>query len=124
MKRFVFAFLIAAFAAGVPAPEPAWAQAASRDIARTLDRLDNNPRYRGRVLGTHLRDVRGQTLYEVRILRRDDSIILVYIDPKTGGVVGDSERGAGRNARRDNDRRERKDPGFSHGFSAPQTFGN
>jgi hypothetical protein len=120
MKRLFFALIVAAFAALAPAPDGAWAQNASRDIARTLDRLDNNPRYRGRILGTHLRDVRGRTLYEVRILRRDDSIVLVYIDPKTGGVVGDSERDAGRANRRIGDGFGGRDPGFSHGFTAPR----
>ena len=74
-------------------PAPALAQGASRDIADSLSRLKNNPRYKGRVLGTHLQRNNGETLYEVRILRkRDDRVILVYIDPETGGVVGDSER--------------------------------
>lgn len=98
----------------------AHAQSATRDIARTIDRLDNNPRYRGRILGTHLRDLRGRTVYEVRILRRDDSIVLVYIDPQTGGVVGDSERGAGQRNRRADRPGTGREPGFSHGFSAPR----
>gem|GEM_PF-805704 len=102
-------------------PGGAAAQSASRDISKTLSRLDNNPRYQGRILGTHLRQDGDQFLYEVRILRPDDRIILVYIDPKTGGVVGDSERSAQRPPRqRDgSNRRQNDNPGFSHGFSAP-----
>ena len=68
------------------------AQNPSREISSTLSRLTNNPRYDGRVLGTHLRHHPHGYLYEVRILRRhDDRVILVYIDPETGQVVGDSE---------------------------------
>ena len=70
----------------------AWAQNPSREISNTLSRLKNDPRYDGRVLGTHLRPHGRGYLYEVRILRRrDDRVILVYIDPETGYVVGDSE---------------------------------
>jgi hypothetical protein len=64
----------------------------SRKLSRALSRLRSNPRYRGRILGTHIRRNNGGFVYEVRILRRDDRVILVYIDPQTGGVVGDSER--------------------------------
>ena len=120
MKQLLVSLVLAAFVAAVPAPESAFAQGASRDIARTLDRLENNPRYRGRILGTHLRTIRGRTLYEVRILRRDDSIVLVYIDPQTGGVVGDSERGAGQRNLRAEPRSGGGDPGFSYGFTAPR----
>lgn len=63
-----------------------------RDLSGTLSRLKNNPRYQGRILGTHIKPNGNGFLYEVRILRRDDRVILVYIDPETGGVVGDSER--------------------------------
>ena len=49
-------------------------------------------RYQGRVLGTHIRRQGNRVLYEVRILRPDDRIILVYLDAETGGVVGDSEQ--------------------------------
>ena len=70
----------------------AYAQSGSPDIAGALSRLKNNPRYQGRILGTHVKRNSGRLLYEVRILRPDDRVILVYIDPRTGGVVGDSER--------------------------------
>lgn len=69
-----------------------YAQSGSPEIAGALSRLKNNPRYQGRILGTHVKRNRGRLLYEVRILRPDDRVILVYIDPQTGGVVGDSER--------------------------------
>jgi len=69
-----------------------YAQSGSPEIAGALSRLKNNPRYQGRILGTHVKRDRGRLLYEVRILRPDDRVILVYIDPETGGVVGDSDR--------------------------------
>ena len=69
-----------------------YAQSGSPEIAGALSRLKNNPRYQGRILGTHVKRNSGRLLYEVRILRPDDRVILVYIDPRTGGVVGDSER--------------------------------
>lgn len=104
---------------GVP-PERAAAQSGTRDITDSLSRLKNNPRYQGRVLGTHITRDGGRYLYEVRILRRDDRVILVYIDPETGGVVGDSissnkrpsrtqNYNSGKNRqRRSNDRRDRR----------------
>ena len=69
-----------------------YAQSGSPEIAGALARLKNNPRYQGRILGTHVKQNGGRYLYEVRILRPDDRVILVYIDPQTGGVVGDSDR--------------------------------
>lgn len=96
MVRKLLALMALAAFVLVATPEKAPAQDASREIAETLSRLKNNPRYRGRVLGTHLRRDGRDVLYEVRILRRrDDRVILVYIDPETGGVVGDSERSRG-----------------------------
>ncbi len=115
MRKILSAALAILFLAVLAVPEPVAAQGASRDIAETLSRLKNNPRYRGRVLGTHIRRNGGKYLYEVRILRRDDRVILVYIDPETGGVVGDSERSGIRPSRprrgvqknRNRDRRDR-----------------
>ena len=75
-----------------------YAQSGSPEIAGALSRLKNNPRYQGRILGTHVKRNSGRLLYEVRILRPDDRVILVYIDPQTGGVVGDSERSKQRRA--------------------------
>ena len=83
---FTIVFLLCA---AVPS-ERAMAQNGARDITASLSRLKNIPRYQGRVLGTHIKRDGGRYLYEVRILRRDDRVILVYIDPETGGVVGDS----------------------------------
>jgi uncharacterized membrane protein YkoI len=83
---FTIVFLLCA---AVPS-ERAMAQNGARDITASLSRLKNIPRYQGRVLGTHIKRDGERYLYEVRILRRDDRVILVYIDPETGGVVGDS----------------------------------
>ena len=103
MLKMLSAALVILFLAVAAVPEPAAAQGAPRDIAETLSRLKNNPRYHGRVLGTHIRRNGGKYLYEVRILRRDDRVILVYIDPETGGVVGDSEKSGVRPSRPRND---------------------
>ena len=88
----------------------AMADGNSRDLAGALSRLQNNPRYQGRILGTHIKRNNGGYLYEIRILRRDDRIVLVYIDPETGGVVGDSVRRGVKNRekRRNPKRRKRK----------------
>jgi hypothetical protein len=96
--------------------ERAMAQNGARDITASLSRLKNIPRYQGRVLGTHIKRDGGRYLYEVRILRRDDRVILVYIDPETGGVVGDSlssnarptQRRNNQNRRPSNNRRDRR----------------
>jgi len=85
----------------------AGAQDSSREIAGALSRLKNNPRYRGRILGTHVKKTNSGFVYEVRILRRDDRVILVYIDPQTGGVIGDSERNRSKATNR-NMRKDRK----------------
>jgi len=93
MKRIVSIIVIILFLGLGAAPlYEAVAAENTRDLSGTLSRLKNNPRYQGRVLGTHIKRNNGGYLYEVRILRRDDRVILVYIDPETGGVVGDSER--------------------------------
>ena len=108
MLKLPLAALAVLFLAVFTVPEPAAAQGVSRDIAETLSRLKNNPRYRGRVLGTHIRREGGKYLYEVRILRRDDRVILVYIDPETGGVVGDSESSGMRPPRSRNNNKKRQ----------------
>ncbi len=95
MIRILFILLISLMLDLSTAPiGKALAAEQSRELSGALSRLKNNPRYRGRILGTHIKRNNGGFLYEVRILRRDDRIILVYIDPQTGGVVGDSERAA------------------------------
>ena len=94
MKRIVSLLLISVFLGlGVAPVIEAAAAEKTRDLSGSLSRLKNNPRYQGRILGTHIKRNNGSYLYEVRILRRDDRVILVYIDPETGGVVGDSESG-------------------------------
>ncbi|NKB47725.1 MAG: hypothetical protein GKS02_00020 [Alphaproteobacteria bacterium] len=76
--------------------QPAAAQSRGGDLSGALDRLQGNPRYQGQIIGTQIRRTERGALYEVQILRRDDRVIVVYIDPATGGVVGDSEsRGGG-----------------------------
>lgn len=95
MKRFLTAALLGlAFLTVSPATEFVGKQtshAAERfNLQESLRRLNANPRYRGKVLGTRvIRSSRGR-LIEVRILRPNDRIILVFIDPRTGGVVGES----------------------------------
>ena len=97
MKRFLSVLLISLTLGLVAAPlSKAAADENSRELAAALSRLKDNPRYQGRILGTHIRRDNGNYLYEVRILRRDDRIVLVYIDPDTGRVVRDSERGGKR----------------------------
>lgn len=99
----------AVFVAFAPLTE-AVAQNQSRDLGSSLSRLQNNPRYQGRILGTHVVRRQSRQLYEVRILRPDDRVILVYIDPKTGGVVGDSER-----QRTNSNRGRRQNPASTFG---------
>jgi len=81
--------------AGVGPSASAFAQSQNKssvDISSSLARLQNIPQYQGRVLGTHLRRSNGGYVYEVRILRDNDTVIIVFISPQTGSVVGDSEQ--------------------------------
>lgn len=71
------------------------AQSRGSDLSSSLQRLQNNPRYQGRIIGTQIRRTERGALYEVQILRPDDRVIVVYIDPATGGVVGDSQQRGG-----------------------------
>lgn len=62
----------------------------SPPLSELLRRLQNDPDYAGRVVGTHtVRAGNGGSafLYEVRILSPDDRIVIVYLDPRTGSVV-------------------------------------
>ena len=91
-RKLIATFFLALFFAWATHVDFAWTQNPSREISKTLSGLKDNPRYEGRVLGTHLRRHADGYLYEVRVLRRhDDRVILIYIDPETGHVVGDSE---------------------------------
>lgn len=74
---------------------PAHAQRNGGDLSGALERLQDDPRYQGRIIGTQIRRTERGALYEVQILRSDDRVIVVYIDPNTGGVVGDSGRRGG-----------------------------
>lgn len=97
MKILIVPILIFLLALGsFSVPQTAFAQSASKssaELSKALSRLKKNPRYYGRILGTHLRRSGKNYVYEVRILRPDDSVIVVFISPQTGGVIGDSERG-------------------------------
>ncbi|MCP5366830.1 MAG: hypothetical protein H6907_03305 [Hyphomicrobiales bacterium] len=85
MKLSAFLSLLAAAAVAASlfgAPTPA---IAGDPVADALSRLSS----RGRVLGTHLRrDQNNREVYEVRILTPDDRIELVYVDPRSGRIVG------------------------------------
>lgn len=97
LKKLATALFLTVLMSTATPPDRAQAQ----DINAALSRLKDNPRYAGRVLGTHLRRDGGSYLYEVRILRRrDDRVVLVFIDPDTGRVVGDSESSARRPSKR------------------------
>jgi uncharacterized protein involved in exopolysaccharide biosynthesis len=66
------------------------ALAQAPDLFSILAQLQRNPQYAGRVLTTqqYYPDPGSpRFLYEVRILRPDDRIIIVYIDPANGRIV-------------------------------------
>ncbi len=63
----------------------------SAELSNTLSRLASNPKYQGRVLGTHLRRSGKDYLYEIRILRPDDTVVIVFVNPQTGRVIRDSK---------------------------------
>jgi hypothetical protein len=68
------------------------------DLFSILANLQRNPAFAGEVLTTqqyYPNPGSPRFLYEVRILRPDDSIVIVYIDPMTGQIV--SNPGALRN---------------------------
>jgi hypothetical protein len=94
MRKLLALLIIILTASLVPVP-PAAAQGRGSDLSGALSRLQDNPRYQGRIIGTQIRRTERGALYEVQILRSDDRVIVVYIDPATGGVVGDSERRGG-----------------------------
>ena len=74
------------------------AQQGAPDLFAILSALQQNPAYAGQVLTTqpYYPDPNSQRfLYEVRILKPNDQIVIVYIDPMTGQIV--STGGAGRN---------------------------
>ncbi len=70
---------------------PAGAQNGSApDLLSILSQLQQNPAYAGQIVGTQAYRPDPQSdrvLYQVRILRPDDQIIVIYIDPATGQVV-------------------------------------
>jgi hypothetical protein len=109
MLRALLAIAVALpLLAWAPAVPTAAAQDQSRELAQALSRLKNNPAYRGRILGTYVRRSGSSYLYEVRILRPDDRVIVVYIDPRTGGVVGDSRQGGANREQRKRRQKNRK----------------
>jgi len=96
MRRLLALLIIILTASTAAIPvNPAAAQGNSGDLSRALDRLQSNPRYEGRIIGTQIRRTERGALYEVQILRRDDRVIVVYLDPNTGKIVGDSGRRGG-----------------------------
>ncbi len=98
MRKLLDLLIIILVAGLVAIPvQHAAAQSRGGDLSGALERLQNNPRYQGRIIGTQIRRTQSGALYEVQILRSDDRVIVVYIDPATGGVVGDSERRSGSN---------------------------
>ena len=108
MRIFILIFMVLGLLVGTPAGlRDAHAQAGSSDLSGALSRLKNDPRYEGRILGTHIVGQSGRRVYEVRILRPDDRIILVYIDPRTGNVVGDSTSRNNRSTRQRPERRQK-----------------
>lgn len=69
-------------------------------LSDLLRRLQRDSDYAGRIVGTHtVRSGNGGSafLYEVRILSPDDQIIIVYLDPATGTVVGNPDAWLRRN---------------------------
>ena len=112
MRKFIPIMALIVFLDGLNTMNTrVYAQSGPPEIAGALSRLKNNSRYQGRILGTHVKETRGRYLYEVRILRPDDRVILVYIDPQTGGVVGDSDRRQQRRATKP----ARRDRNFGRG---------
>ncbi len=71
---------------------PAGAQSERGNLSDALDRLQDSKRYQGQIIGTQIRRTRDGAVLEVQILRDNDRVIVVYIDPATGNVVGDSSR--------------------------------
>lgn len=91
----ILALILSLTAAAAPArtpPEPtAFAQSGGPALSDALARLQRDPAYAGRIVGTHV--LRGPSdsgafLYEVRILSPGDRILIVYLDPDSGAVVG------------------------------------
>ena len=89
--------LVGLVLAAIVAVGGAFAQNAP-DLFSILANLQRNPAFAGEVLTTqqyYPNPGSPRFLYEVRILRPDDSIVIVYIDPMTGQIV--SNPGALRN---------------------------
>jgi len=112
MRKIFLIFMVFGLFVGTPAgPRDAQAQVRAQagpgDLSGALSRLKSDPRYQGRILGTHIVSHSGRRVYEVRILRPDDRIILVYIDPRTGKVVGDSTSRKNRSTRQRPERRQK-----------------
>ena len=92
MKKYAVLFGIIAFVFMSLSVHAPIVHAASADLQASIARLKNNPDYRGKVLSTHIKQRGGRSVLEVRILKKNDRIVIVYIDPQTGGVIGDSIR--------------------------------
>ncbi|MCG8492334.1 MAG: PepSY domain-containing protein [Sneathiellales bacterium] len=96
----IFAFVFISLAIPIA---PVWSDSA--DLQSSISRLKNNPHYRGKVLSTHIRELDNRSIFEVRILKKNDRIVIVYIDPETGGVIGDSLEGSGKRKKNKKKRR-------------------
>ena len=78
-------------AAPTPEAPAAFTQNGGPALSDALARLQRDPAYAGRIVGTHVLRApsgSGAFLYEVRILSPGDRIIIVYLDPDSGAVVG------------------------------------
>ena len=62
-------------------------------LFEALSRLQRDPAYAGRIVGTHIvRAPGGEAfLYEVRIHSPEDRILIVHLDPASGAVVSNPQ---------------------------------
>ncbi|NNG02684.1 MAG: PepSY domain-containing protein [Inquilinus sp.] len=101
MKRRAMMGAILAAAATWAAPVAAQNDRAPA-LSTLLRRLQGDPAYAGRIVGTHVVRAGSGTafLYEVRILSPDDRIVIVHLDPDSGAVVGNPDAWLRRRASR------------------------
>jgi hypothetical protein len=89
-KTSLIAGVLAAALLALSAGTAAAQQGNAPDLFAILSALQRNPAYAGQVLTTqpYYPDPNSQRfLYEVRILKPDDRIVIVYIDPMNGQIV-------------------------------------
>jgi hypothetical protein len=73
------------------------AHAGADQLQRAVSALQSLPKYSGKIIATHIRKRGREKVFEVRILRPNDTIVLVYIDPRSGEVLGDSVKSKKKN---------------------------